>query len=322
MSKAEDIIERLKQSFNNPTKKDERIKVVLICIVISTTFWFFNALNKNDYTTRINYPIDLQFDENEYIATSDIPSRVPIDVTGGGWDLMARYFGLKMETLDFNLENPQAGFLLSNSFRSLISQELEPIQINYFISDSIKFSIDRLRTKEVLLEYDEDAVIMADDYMRTSPIELTPRTMVIEGPQTSLESFPNTLVITELLEDVDEDFSAEVDLPDLPELVVSRINSIEVSFDVVKLFNIDIDLPIQLRNFPDSSWSIKPARAEVFYKVSVNEFDVTDTSQISLYVDFDKMLQDSTMNIEVESMNENFRDIQISEGVVKAGKND
>ena len=35
-----------------------------MCIVGATTFWFFNALNKS-YTTTINYPINVQFDEDQ-----------------------------------------------------------------------------------------------------------------------------------------------------------------------------------------------------------------------------------------------------------------
>lgn len=322
MSKAEDILERLKRSFNNPITKDERAKVVLICILISTTFWFFNALNKSDYVTRINYPISLSYDEAQYIPTEELPDRVTVEVSGGGWDLMARYFGFKMEELPIEVSNPQEGYILTNVLRSQISEELEPISINYFLADSILYKIDKLVTKEVVLAYDTAAIDLEDDYIRTSPIEITPQTIQIEGPESTLKDMANTLFLNEPLESINEDFTDEVDLPDLPKLVVPEVNSVEVSFNVVPLFEIDLDLPIEMRNFPDDVWQLDINRSEVLYKVPETQFDVTDTSQIKLFVDFNKLLPDSTLIIESEVLNENFREIRVLNDRVKAFKDE
>lgn len=322
MSKAEDILERLKRSFNNPITKDERAKVVLICILISTTFWFFNALNKSDYVTRINYPISLIYDEAQYISTEELPDRITVEVSGGGWDLMARYFGFKMEELPIEVSNPQEGYVLTNALRSQISEELEPISINYFLADSIIYNIDRLVTKEVVLAYDTAAIELEDDYIRTSSIEITPQTIQIEGPESTLKDMANTLFLNEPLENINEDFTDEIDLPDLPELVVPEVNSVEVSFNVVPLFEIDLDLPIEMRNFPDDVWQLDINRTEVLYKVPETQFDVTDTSQIKLFVDFNKLLPDSTLIIEKEVLNENFREVRILKDRVKAVKDE
>lgn len=322
MSKAEDILERLKRSFNNLVTKDDRAKVVLICILISTTFWFFNALNKSDYVTRINYPITLNYDDAEYIATRELPDRVTVEVSGGGWDLMARYFGFKMTELPIEVANPKEGYMLTNALRAQISEELEPISINYFLDDSIVYHIDKLATKEVLLAYDTSAIDLEVDYIRTSAIEITPQTIQVEGPASTLSDMPNTLFLNENLENINEDFTDEIDLPDLPELVVPEVNSVEVSFNVVPLFEIDLDLPIEMRNFPDELWQLDINRSEVLYKVPETQFDVTDTSQIKLFVDFNKLLPDSTLIIESEVLNENFREIRVQKDRVKAFKDE
>jgi len=46
------------------------IKVVVLCVAAATTFWILNALNKEDYTTIVDYPIEFEFDQEQFMAVS------------------------------------------------------------------------------------------------------------------------------------------------------------------------------------------------------------------------------------------------------------
>ncbi|NVK84200.1 MAG: hypothetical protein HWE21_07755 [Cytophagia bacterium] len=322
MSKAEDILGKFKRSFNTPSTKDEKIKVVLVCIVISTTFWFFNALNKSDYVTRINYPISIQYDESEYVATASLPSRIPIEVSGGGWDLMARYFGLKMNTLEVNVERPdEDGYILASSLRPSVTPLLEPIAVNYFLQDSIKFQIERRITRSVVLSYDTSSVSVEEDFARTSEVTISPATIELIGPGSQLDVIGDTLWIRDEIRGVSEDFESAVSLPDLPDLVTSSTNSVDVSFFVVPLFAVDVSIPIERRNFPDD-WEIIPNRAQVYYKVPETSFNVADTAAVNVYVDYRQMLSDSTLNIQYSLLNNKFREVRVFPQTAKASKNE
>lgn len=322
MSKAEDILGKFRRSFNTPSTKDEKIKVVLVCIVISTTFWFFNALNKNDYVTRINYPISIQYDESEYVATASLPTRIPIEVSGGGWDLMARYFGLKMNTLEVNVERPdEEGYIMASSLRPSVTPMLEPIAVNYFLQDSIKFQIERRVTRSVVLSYDTSSVSVEEDFARTSEITISPATIELIGPGSQLDIVGDTLWIREEIRGVSEDFESAVNLPDLPDLVTANTNSVDVSFFVVPLFAVDVSIPIERRNFPDN-WEIIPNRAQVYYKVPETSFNVADTAAVNVYVDYRQMTADSTLNIQYSLLNSKFREVRVFPQTAKASKND
>lgn len=322
MSKAEDILGRFKRSFNTPSRKDEKLKVVLICVFISTTFWFFNALNKSDYVTRINYPISIRFDNENYVATAPLPTRVPVEVTGGGWDLMARYFGLKMSLLEIEVDQPdQEGFVLTSAIRSEVGPRLEPITINYFLSDSIKFEVEKKLTKEVVLSYDTSAISFDPDFVRVSMVELLPAKVELTGPVSALEAIGDTLWVNEEISDVSEDFEGEVSLPDLPDLVKASTTTAEASFLVVQLLSIDVSIPIEQRGFPEG-WEMLPTRAQVYYKVPETSFDVTDTTGVKVFVDFDRISNDSTLSIQHQKINKEFKDVRVFPQTVKLSKNE
>lgn len=323
MSKAEDILDKFKRSLNTPSTKDEKIKVVLVCILISTTFWFFNALNKNDYITRINYPISIELDEEKYVATEPLPSRLPIEVAGGGWDLMARYFGLKMNTLKVRPESPdQLGYVLASSLRSDISEELEPITINYFPVDSLRFKVEKRVSSSFVLAYDPSAVSLANDFIMASDIRINPAKIMLKGPSSVIEAMGDTLWLKEGIEGVSEDFGQEIGLPELPELVSSSQSVVQVNFLVERIFSVDVSLPIELRNFPRGNWQLDPPMAQVSYKVPETRLDVSDTTSIKLYVDYRGMMSDSVLIIQRDVLNSSFRELQVNPQNVKAVKNE
>ena len=37
------------------------MKVVALCFLAAATFWFLNALNKDNYNTVVDYPIEIVF---------------------------------------------------------------------------------------------------------------------------------------------------------------------------------------------------------------------------------------------------------------------
>jgi YbbR domain-containing protein len=41
-----------------------------------------NALNKDNYTTVVDYPIDIIYDKEEFMAVEKLPSRVKIEING------------------------------------------------------------------------------------------------------------------------------------------------------------------------------------------------------------------------------------------------
>ncbi|WP_323757457.1 hypothetical protein [Roseivirga sp.] len=302
MRSAEEIIEFLKRSFNTPSTKDEKLKVVILCIIISTTFWFFSALNKSDYVTQINYPIKVVYNDSLYVALSDVPNKLPLEVTGGGWDLMTRSFGFSMEPLIIEVENPvREKFKLSSSLRQDIAPRLDPVIVNYIIEDSLIFNIDERISMDAELQLDSIQLKLASNHRITSTITLEPNHIRITGPKSMLD----TLVRPIKIDIGDAEFSNSVDQKISiknfgSNLISTNIAEVTVKFEVTEFMRKEIELPVYPINFKGKNGRIDPDKIVVSYEVIVNEVRSVDSLNMVLTADyFNLKKSDNTIPIEI-----------------------
>lgn len=319
---AEELIERLKKSFNAPSTKDERLKVVLVCVVISTTFWFFNALNQDNYTSQINYPIEWNFDAERFIPVEELPSRVPIEVIGGGWDLMTRSFGFNMRPIEIDLTDPaSAKYLLTSQLRASFSRNLDPVSISFLIQDSLKYDIQPRVTRKFKLVLNDENITFDSDYRLMGEFQLSIDSIELEGPRSIIEGMPAEIMIEAEIENIDADVDEELSIPDLPDLVETKLESVSLNFDVLHYININENHIVELVNFPDTLWRVYPNELSIDYQIGESEFDTSDSSRVRLVADFNQLnKQDSTIMIEVIQGRELIESIRLPIDKVKAQK--
>ncbi|OEK06322.1 YbbR-like domain-containing protein [Roseivirga misakiensis] len=324
MRSAEDIIEKLKRSFQTPSRKDERFKVVVVCIVISTTFWFFSALNKSDYISQINYPVEIVFDDQNYIATSELPDRIPIEVTGGGWDLMTRSFGFNMNPIQIRLTDPDASnHILTSSLRGQLTPGLDPVIVNYILEDSLRFDIQKRASREFELILDPESINLDADFRLASSVTLNPSSVTWTGPERLINAMDRVIYVNAGLDNIDEDVIETVDIPETPEFFTSDTESVELSFEVVRLMDIEADLTVELINFPDSLWEVIPPSIKVRYRIEETKFDVADTLSIRLVADYQSLNpSDSSIQVQAISSQDYIEELRLSTQAVKGQKND
>ncbi len=323
MKSPEEFIERIRRSFLTPSSKDERIKVVLICLIISTTFWFFSELNQDDYITQISYPIEFIYDEDDYMAVGELPDRMMVEVTGGGWDLMTRSFGLNMKPLVVDLARPaEVKAILTSSLRGDLTPNLDPVAVNFILDDSIRFDIQKRVSRTLQLKLDQSSIDLATDHILDSNIGLVPSILTVEGPEELLSQLGDTLAIAINENNIDEDFSQNVDIPNLGEYISAEFERVSVSFDVETLVTVAYDYPIELINAPKDSWEILPNYLPVRVKLKSSLFDATDTSMFGVQVDFNKMSPDSLLPVELINIKKELMSYSFKIDSVKVYRNE
>lgn len=316
---AEELIERLKKSFSAPSKKDEKIKVVLICIVISTTFWFFNALNQDDYTSQISYPVEWIYDQENYIAVGDLPSRVALEVNGGGWDLMTRFFGFNMNPVAIELEEPSASkYVLTSQLRGDLSRSLDPVSVNFLIQDSLNYNIQPKVARKLKLVFNDAELDFDSDYKLNGEYQLTPDSLEVVGPQSLVYQLPNAIEVSAEVSDIDGDRSLEIDAPELPDMISASVENLRLSFEVMRFIPINERKLVELVNLPDTTWVAVPLEISIDYKIGESQFDVTDSSRIRIVADYNRMnRQDSFITLEVIQGRDLIQNIQLSSESIK-----
>ena len=325
MKSAEELIESIKKSFNAPSSKDEKIKVVVFCVIISTTFWFFSALNKSDYVTQINYPIELQYDEEQFVAVSALPRQVRLEVQGGGWDLMTRSFGFAMEPIQIQLEDPATShFRLTSALRGELTPKLEPVVVNFILQDSIVYDIERKVQRSIPLFFDSSAVQLARDFRITSPVSLSQNRITFTGPESMVNDLPDPYPIdpdNELF-DASVDQSFDISLP-ASELISADVEEVDVSFEVEEFVLYETSVPIMKLNFNDSTLGILPNRANLSYRVRKSKEVDSDSMDIMVLADFLSLnASDSLIDITIAVQAPHITELELRTTQVKVIAND
>ena len=263
-------------------------KVVILCFIGATTFWFFSALGKN-YNYRIKYPIEFVFDTDSLIAVKPLPQYVDIDVSGGGWDLFKESFWFGTDPVMFDLENPVAiRFLTRPTILPILTEELSHYRVNFLYTDTLFIDIDRKSSKKVILDIDSAQLSMEDDYRLISPISIMPDTAVIYGPTSFLDTLKDIYSIKLDYDEIDEDFTKSVDL-NLPEgfEIYSEPAEVTVEFSVEQFIRFELESVVEMINFPaDSSVYVTYPEVKLQYLIQESKEEDLYSNDFKVIVDY------------------------------------
>jgi YbbR domain-containing protein len=304
-------------------QKLSNLKVVVLCIAAATTFWILNALNKDDYTTVVDYPIELSYDKEKYMAVEKEPAQIQIEIRGNGWDLLRKYF--KLNTLPFlvSLENPAAkNFIRTTDLRRNLGEFLSPTTVISILDDSLKFKIDRIQTLKVPAIVDSSSYSLAKNYRLLSSPQFDPAEISLTGPSSILKQFKSGIQIAINEQKIKSDLSKElvVKVPEeIEALVSSKEEMVTVTFDVIAFLEGNKRLKIRKLNFPKSV-SLSNEEVSIVMDYLIDERSVEDLKEMEFeaILNYSKRNKvDSTITIEVRPMPKFLDQIRISPSIVK-----
>ncbi|MFT4834010.1 MAG: hypothetical protein ACI83W_002120 [Marinoscillum sp.] len=275
-------------------------KVVLLSIIGATTFWFFNALNK-DYDARTSYPIDFQFESDSVVVMVPLPTSLSIDVSGGGWNLLRRTFWLTVSPIQIVLENPtEIGFYTRNSLLPLVTSQLSELKINALLTDTLYINIERKRSKKVAVRVDSTAIDLAENHRITSAILAYPDSITLIGPQSFYDTLSNFATVNIPVKGISSDFDRDMGvLVTKDPRVSSNPNNVRVTFAAEKFLRKSIDITVETENFPlDSSAILADNTVQVFYTIAQSRQDNFNNGDFAITADFKLMRKkDSTVMV-------------------------
>ena len=268
---------------------NDTLKVVVLCIVTATTFWFFNALNDN-YSTRITYPIKFTYPDSALVEVEELPKKVSINVSGGGWNLLRKTFWFTITPVEVPLENPvEQKFILGNSLYSLIADQMTEVQLNFVENDTLKIDIDSIKSTRSKLTVDSLKIDLAEGYQITSKINLSHDSASFSGPERFVQNIPINISVEIAEENISSNYSKEIYLPTFGSSLVSR-NPVEVKvdFSVAKFIRQELMLPFEKINTPadSSSYIFKDSLARISFDIKEELAGNFNLDSIKLVVDF------------------------------------
>lgn len=281
------------------SKRFNSWKVVLLSLLGATTFWLFNELNK-EYTTRLIYPLELNFERESVVVMQPLPESIKVDVSGGGWNLLRRTFILFNPTpLNIDLDNPTfIRFYSRSALLPIVRDQLSELKVNYLMTDTLYFHIEEKLTKKVAIKIDSSTIQMRDNYRIISQINTSLDSIEFTGPKSFIDSLQSTFVLSVSETSIDDDFDESLDIPLADEDLISVLpDEVQVNFEVERFDRLSVPVSFDVLNFPEDS-SALPAFDQIEVKFTVRQSQSRDyqPSDFGITVDYNLLDElDSTI---------------------------
>jgi hypothetical protein len=260
-------------------------KAVVLCLIAATVFWFFNALNKT-YSANITFPLAFEYDQEKYIPVKPLPRNVKMNVTGIGWELFKKSSGLKVTPLSIPLERPsEVRKIVGSTLPPHFSTQLEGIQINFVITDTLIVDIDENVKRRLSLAVDSIDAYIHSEYGVVNDVTISPDTFWVEGPKRLVTALPQVVGIKLPVNNIDQDFREEVELNFSGSNVIKRNPPLaEVSFAVERFVEVTKKLPLTISNIPAKLKSvINIKEVNCWYRLPESQANVaTDSAKAML----------------------------------------
>lgn len=295
-------------------------KVVVLALIVATTFWFFNALSKN-YDAQVEYPLEFQFQRDSLIIVDPLPEFIKLEVAGGGWDLLRRTTKIGAKPIIIQLDNPtEVKLLPKNNLQRIISDQLKEITIKYILTDSLFINIEPKETRLIKVIIDSAFIDLEKNHRITSVVNQSADTISITGPTSLIRQLKSPYFVKINEQEIDSDFDDDVIIPlSNKKIMKGSPNKIRVKFSVEEFNKVTLDIPIERLNFDDDNQVImKDSTVQVSFMVAKSKEKAVTESGFNITADFSTLNKsDSTITLVPVQIPEFTSDIEFSKEKIK-----
>jgi len=271
------------------------VAAYLICVVIATGFWFLNALSKT-YTVDIIAPVSYVNLPNNKTLSSKLPEQFELKIESHGFTILRNKLILLFIPLEFNVNDMTNNRMLEsrrNSYAFPAKQFLS--ELSYQMSNDIKvlsmnpdtlfFRFDKMGQKSVKVK-PVVIVNLKKQYQISGNINIVPDSVIVNGPQSTLDTLQFVATETQLYNAVSEPVQKKVNIKPLKGLFFEH-QSVELNVPVEEYTEATQSVPVVLVNQP-SNVAVKlfPAKVKVTFQVGLSRFTETHPEDFKLTVSY------------------------------------
>lgn len=242
-------------------------KAVALCLLAAAVFWLFNAFNKS-YATNIRFPLIFEYNNEKYMAASELPDQVNINVTGNGWDLFRKNLGLKLPSLTIPLERPaDVKKIVGSTLPPLFANQLGGLQINYIVTDTLRIQIDERDYHKFRLFADLSQITFANGMGIAGRVQIIPDSVSLEGPKNILHNLPDSIRIRLPKRKVNDSYQEEIEIELNNQEFINRTPPVvTVKFDVEKMQEVTAYIKVKRMKAP---WARLQMKDSITFSVRI-----------------------------------------------------
>ena len=266
-------------------------KAIAFCVFAAVTFWFFNAMS-NDYSIDVVHPLEIVYDEEQYIPLADPPKYIRFSSTATGWDLLSKTSFISSSPVEIDLaEFKKKKYLTGVKLQPIVQRQMRGIKINYIIDDTIFVNFDKLKQKKISLTIDSRKILLAENYKLAGSIVVNPSSVVISGPASLVNETSTKVHLKIPSKDISGSYEEEIPVSaSLNKLIKSDPEKVKVKFQTIQLEKKEKEIEVKKINFPKKK-KIKLSDEKVVLTYFAKEEDVERLEDIKLEVvlDYDQL---------------------------------
>jgi hypothetical protein len=250
-------------------------------------------MNKHKYTDDISYPIEISYDGEMVVPVSRIPSKIRLNATGEGWNFLRKAVGFNVTPITYGPQGlPKRKFITGEELLAVAKEQIDGININYLLEDTIFLNFDYLAHKKVPLKLDMEKLSLAPNHKITGEIIIKPDSVLFTGPLKKTKNLPDSFMLSLPYKNIkDGEFSDEVKIDFKPDPSLKmNVNNVHVSFFTTLYFPESVTVNIHPLNFPSNN-SVVLTRRQLTLNYFVPEMDRDKTSSedFDVFLDFTKI---------------------------------
>ena len=286
--------QQLLELYKGKIKPNKKASIFLLCLLLSTFFWFLSSLSK-EYTTVLSVPLSYSDYSEDFLLSRPPRESIQIEVSSSGFELLGEQMSLDRSAVlvDLNLARRTGknryGLATSN-LRSAVLETLDKdIRLLRIVSDSIYFETQERISKKVKVVPTVNASYKLG-YAQNGALKVEPAYVSISGPKSYLDTLQelSTPVIT--LQNVDDSLYENVQLL-LPSIEGVHIEPSEVRVLVpVEKFTEKVLKQAVIVRFLEDTYNLItfPNQVEAIFSVPLNKYENLNENMIEAIVEFDK----------------------------------
>jgi len=263
-------------------------------LLVSTIFWFFNAMS-DDYVATIKVPVKfLNFPENKLVAGKS-NDYVNVKIAANGYSFLKYKSGTFDEAV-INLQIhsiykiPETGenkfYLLTSTIKNEIANLLdEDTEIKSISPDSIVFDLNEVIKKKVPV-IRNFSINYRKQFMLKDTIGIKPDSILIRGVQSVIDTIKFVYTATNVFNDVHDSLEFDIELEKITGVDFSNYK-VKYNIPVEEFAELSFVLPIEILNQPEKfSLKLFPSEAKVICNVGFSQYRQVFQQQFSFVVDY------------------------------------
>lgn len=273
---------------------------MLSAVIFAFSLWLYVSMN-NTYSIYLNIPLRVNTNEDQAIENV-LPENFSVEIKGKGWDLFnAKYLRSSMACLldisKYELGIEEIDFPYSKLTKNL--RNMEQFEVLSLTPENVKIKLGKV-SKEYKPLQSKISVNPRMGFVLVGGVNLNPNEVTVKGFSHRLDSLDSVQTKSLIIDDAYLNLSGKIEISDSLSPTF-RINPLTVDYTAKIQLKSNVSfkqVPVRVRGGVLPSGDVlQPKYITVYLYGGVNELAKINPSEIGVYVDYDKLVNDSTGNI-------------------------